>query len=344
MKTRANFLPTISTPAVALGLALLAFTGCQTAQNLSDAISDCGPGRPDALADLRAAMTLHAPFDHGTKASFALGDPVLYTAPASNQRTNAVPGLPEGDLVQIATGEGRYGDALRFTKKMKPIVFFRGATNLAFRATNWSGSASFWMRLNPDKDLEPGYCDPLQFVAQAWGEGNMFVEFSKDHTPRHFRYAIMPVTRLWNPDNRKWEEIPDPQRPMVPVYKPPFSREQWTHVLFTFANANTGQKDGIGKLYLNGELQGSFTGFETGFNWDVAQSAITFGLNYVGLFDDLTVFNRALTADEVKTVYKLHNGATDLLQKKKECVFRCLKARLWAGGQCSCCRGGGAGK
>ena len=87
-------------------------------------------------------------------------------------------------------------------------------------------------------------------------------------------------------------------------------------------------------------MQGSFTGFETGFNWDVAQSALTLGLNYVGLLDDLTVFNRALTADEVKTVYKLQNGATDLLQKKKECVFRCLVAKLRSSDQCGCCGGG----
>lgn len=343
MKSRAPSLPAMLASALAFGLLCLAGAGCQTTQKVSDAISDCGPGRSDPRAELRAAITLHAPFDGGTKASFALGDPVLYTAPASNQRTNAVPGLPEGDLVQLAASAGRHGDALRFTKKMKPLLFFRGATNLAYRATNWSGSASFWLKLDPDKDLEPGYCDPLQFVAQAWGEGNMFVEFSKDHTPRHFRYAILPVTKLWNPDNRKWEEIPDAQRPMAPVYQPPFSREKWTHVLFTFANVNTGRKDGIGKLYLNGELQGSFTGFETSFNWDAAQSAITFGLNYVGLFDDLTIFNRDLTADEVKTVYNFKDGTSELLQKQRECVFRCLKARLWpTGGCCRCCCAGGA--
>src|SRR5688572_25531819 len=178
--------------------------------------------------NLRPALLLHASFDRGFDADFAVGDAKLYTAPTGNRKI-AQPGLPEGDLVVLAKGEGRHGDGLRFTKKMKPVVFFRGEKNLGYSTNNWSGAASFWLRLDPDKDLEPGYCDPLQFVAQAWGEGNMFVEFSKDHSPRHFRYAILAVTRYWNPKNLGWEVIPEPERPMVPVHKAPFAHEKWTH-------------------------------------------------------------------------------------------------------------------
>jgi hypothetical protein len=115
-------------------------------------------------------------------------------------------------------------------------MFFEGLKNLNYSTNNWSGSCSFWLRLDPDKDLQLGYCDPLQFVAQGWDEGNMFVEFSNDHTPRHFRYAMMPLKKTWNPNNRGWEEFADKERPMVPVTRPPFSRERWTHVCFTFGN------------------------------------------------------------------------------------------------------------
>jgi len=267
----------------------------------------------EPVATLRPALLLHASFDKGLDADFAAGDAKLYSAPTGN-RKSAQPGLPDGGLVVLAKGEGRHGDALRFTKKMKPTVFFRGEKNLGYNTNNWSGAASFWLRLDPDKDLEPGYSDPLQFVAQSWGEGNMFVEFSKDHTPRHFRYAILAVTRYWNPKNADWEVLSDAERPMVPVLKPPFAREQWTHVAFTFGNVNSGKKDGWGKLYLNGEYQGQFTGWENTFKWDVSQSAVTLGLSYVGLFDDLALFNRPLTDAEVKAIHQAPGGVRELVK------------------------------
>lgn len=258
-------------------------------------------GMADAMS-LKESILLYASFDKRLDADIAAGDGKLYSAPSGN-RSRANPGLPEDNLVLHSNEAGRFGQGLHFTKKMKPVVFFKGEKNLGYNTNSWSGSCSFWLRLDPDKDLEPGYCDPLQFVAQAWGEGNMFVEFSKDHTPRHFRYAILSVTKHWNPNNRGWEEIPELERPMVAVHQPPFTRDRWTHVVFTFSNINSGMKDSVGKLYLNGKLQGAFGPREHVFNWDVSRSALTIGLNYIGDFDDLAVFNRVVTDDEVTAIY-----------------------------------------
>lgn len=262
-----------------------------------------------AAEDLRTALVFHASFDKGAAADFAAGDAQLYTSP-DRKRTPAQPGLHAGDAIEIVPGEGKFGSALLFKRKTKEQVFFKGPENLGFRDKDWSGSCSFWMRLDPDKDLEPGYCDPLQFVGQAWGEGNMFVEFSKDHTPRHFRYVIMAITRLWNPNNEKWEEMQ--KRPLVAVEKPPFSRDRWTHVCFTFGNANTGKKDGWGRLYLDGKKQGEFSGWQNDFNWEPEKSALTLGLYYIGYMDDVAVFNRALTDEEVARINGLKGGIADL--------------------------------
>jgi len=280
-------------------MALLAAAGCRTG-------SDSG-----SSANLRGALLLHASFDHGPDADFAVGDPKLYTAPTGN-RSQARVGLPDSNLVVRAQGGGRHGSALHFTQKMRPTVFFQGARNLGYLTNSWSGAVSLWLRLNPDRDLEPGYCDPLQFVAQGWDEGNMFIEFSKDHTPRHFRYAILPVKATWNAANRGWEDIPDRDRPMVPAYQPPFSREHWTHVVFCFGNINSGKPDGWGRLYLNGQDQGAFTNWRLPFNWDESRSALTLGLNYVGWIDDVAVFNRPLTAQEVANLYTLDGGVRSL--------------------------------
>lgn len=250
---------------------------------------------------LKSALLLHASFDKGLDADFAIGDRTLYHAPTGN-RQQAVAGLPEGQVV-LAKGEGKFGDCLHFLKKGKAVVFFKGEKTLNYNTNNWSGSCSFWMRLDPDKDLEPGYCDPLQFVAQAWNDGNMFVEFSKDHTPRHFRYAIRSLLKHWNPNGLGWEQIPDAQRPMIAVHTPPFAHERWTHVCFAFANINSGQKDGWGKLWLDGVPQSEMKGWQHEYYWDASRSAVTLGLSYIGWLDDLALFNRPLTDAEVKAIH-----------------------------------------
>jgi hypothetical protein len=271
----------------------------------------CFGGEAPAFTGTREALLLHASFDKRLDADFAVGDPKLYTAMTGN-RSQAQPGLPETNLVVHAKGEGRFGDALRFTQKMRPVVFFKGEKNLGYRTNGWSGAASFWLRLDPDKDLQPGYCDPLQFVAQAWDEGNMFVEFSKDHTPRHFRYAMQPQKKSWNPTNRGWEDFAEKDRPMVAVHKPPFTRENWTHVVFCFANVNSGKKDGWGRLYLDGKDQGAFENWQLVFNWDEGKTALTLGLSYIGWIDDIAVFNRPLTSAEVLTLHGLKDGVRSL--------------------------------
>jgi hypothetical protein len=261
-------------------------------------------GQEPVLATLRRAVLFHASFDRGIDADFAVGDPKIYTATNGN-RAQARPGLPDSNLVVLAQGEGRQGAALHFTTKMRPVVFFRGERNLGYKTNDWSGAVSLWLRLDPDQDLQPGYCDPLQFVAQGWDEGNMFVEFSKDHTPRHFRYAILPVKKTWNAANRGWEDIPDKERPMVPVDKPPFTHDGWTHVVFCFGHINSGKKDGWGRLYLNGEDKGAFENWPIAFHWDEGRSALALGLNYIGWIDDVAVFNRPLTALELRLIQRV---------------------------------------
>jgi len=265
-----------------------------------------------AKPSLKSALTFHAAFDGSADANYSRGDRRVYTAADRTKRDAAIAGLPAAEVVRIAQNEGRFGDALEFRQKTKSQVFFRGGDNVGYQPQNWQGSVSFWLRLDPDKDLEPGYCDPFQIYAQAWGEGNLFVEFSKDHNPRHFRFGIMAVTKFWNPQNRKYEEMPEAERPIVPVHRTPFRRDRWTHVLVTFANINSGKPDGRGTLYLDGQKQGSFTGWNNTFNWDVSKSALTLGLNYTGFIDDFAIFDRELSDPEVQAVFALPKGISSL--------------------------------
>src|SRR4026209_655020 len=104
-----------------------------------------------SAAPLKDSILLYASFDKGLDAEIATGDGKLYTAP-SGSRSRANPGLPEDNLVVHSKEAGRFGQGLRFTKKMKPVVFFKGEKNLGYNTNSWSGSCSFWLRRDPDKD------------------------------------------------------------------------------------------------------------------------------------------------------------------------------------------------
>jgi Concanavalin A-like lectin/glucanases superfamily len=260
----------------------------------------------DPLAEIRKALTLSANFDSGPDADFAKGDKRIYTA-SSAERKDAKPGLTAEEF-EVAKGQGRHGsDALRFIKKSNKVVFFKAAGNIDYRKENWSGTAAFWLNLDPQKDLGDWYCDPIQITEKAWNNGALWVDFSKDDKPKHFRLGAFADMKVWNPTNREFEKIPAAERPMVTVIHPPFASGKWTHVAFTFENFNTGKSDGVAKLYLNGKLQGAVIGRNQHFTWDPEKAVIQIGMSYVGLYDDLAIFNRSLSEAEIQALH-IHEG------------------------------------
>lgn len=262
----------------------------------------------DGAAALKAALHFHAPFDESADAVKSAADRRIYSA-ESVARKQVQPGINDAK-VSIVAGEGKYGGALRFAAKSKQVFFYSGEA-MHYREKDWDGSVSFWMRLNPDKDLEPGYCDPIQITQRAWNNASFFVDFDKD-VPRDFRLGVFSDYTFWNPTNIDWEKLPVEKRPMVTVKKPPFSREAWTHVAFTFEKVNGADNaPATATLYMNGESRGSLKG-PMQFHWDLSQSAIMIGIEYVGDLDDLAIFRRALTPAEVKQLYQLPKGVSGL--------------------------------
>ncbi len=286
-------------------VAFLAFTLFAT---ISSALS---PAAEPDRESLRKALSFHASFDGQPDADFARGDKRIYTSP-NFKRTEVKPGLHRAD-VSLAASKGMYGDALRFGKKDNAIVYFQADKNMPYRDKDWSGAVSFWLRLDPDKDLEPGFCDPIQITDKKWDDAAFFVDFTKDDKPRHFRLGIYADTKVWNPKGIKFEQVPVADRPLSEeITKPPFGADKWTHVLFTFTGLNTGKPDGGGKLYLDGKPVAGIRNRTITFTWDPARAVMMLGLNYIGLYDDLAVFDRALTDEEVSAIYRLDGGIRSL--------------------------------
>lgn len=260
----------------------------------------------DPLQPLRQALTLHASFDQGFDADFSRGEKRMQFAGVPKGQA---PG--PGEFIKIAPGTGRFGAALQVTKKNPIRPFFPGPGVIDYKLADWSGSVSVWLRLTPDEDLEPGYCDPVQIVGDDAKKGFIFLEWSKDEKPRHFRYAIRPLVEIWNPKGLDWAKMTDAERPMVALHQAPFSRERWTHAVFTFHRLNSG-KAGVGELYLDGKLQGSIRDWDLSFGWQASKVQLVLAAAYVGHLDDLAAFDRALTAAEVAQLFALKNGIRDL--------------------------------
>jgi hypothetical protein len=160
--------------------------------------------------------------------------------------------------------------------------------------------------------LAPGYCDPLQIVGDDTKNGFIFLEWSKDHKPRHFRFAVRPLYHLWNPQAVGWEEIPDAQRPMVKLEHAPFARSRWTHIVFVLERLNARDVSPKAHLYIDGLPAGSILGHDLRFGWDPAVISLVLGASYVGDIDDLAVWNRGLTPTEIAALHSLPGGVSAL--------------------------------
>ncbi|WP_435019907.1 family 16 glycoside hydrolase [Tundrisphaera sp. TA3] len=261
----------------------------------------------EARSNLARSLTLHASFDKGLEADFASGDKACYF-----QRGKDLAAATPTDGVRIAPEAGRFGGALHFPKKGLDRPAYKDAGTLGYNAKDWNATVSVWLRLTPDQDLEPGYCDPVQIVGDDTKKGYIFLEWSKDETPRYFRYAIRPLFHIWNPTNVAWADIPFEKRPMVQVERAPFSRDAWTHVAFTVEDVNDKSRPNVGRLYLNGKEQGAIENWDLKFDWDPSQVFLVLGAAYVGHMDDLAVFNRALTPGEVRRLFELKRGVAEL--------------------------------
>lgn len=278
----------------------------------SDGSEETGSAPADAGADralLAQALTLHASFDYGPGADFARGDPQLYTAPSWDQAEDAVVGIGNPD-VQLVSDLGRFGSALEFTQKNTSAIFFRAEDKVAYSQGDWSGTISFWLNVSPNQDLAPGYCDPIQITDQRYNDAAIWVDFT-DTDPRQFRLGVFGDLESWNPDGLSSDENPGWLENLVVVEEPPFQRGEWTHVVITHSGLNS-QDGGSAKLFLDGQLQGTIQDISEPFSWDLSMAQIRLGVNFVGMFDELALFDRSLSEAEVTLLHGLENGVASL--------------------------------
>ncbi|WP_027391480.1 LamG domain-containing protein [Aquimarina latercula] len=258
--------------------------------------------------ELKNHILFYSSFDRKLSADISKGDGMIYTAESYKKLNNAKPGLHNPNVV-LAKNKGMIGDALHFTEKNTTAIFYKAYKNVDYNNKSWSGSVSFWLQLDPNKDLAPGYCDPICITDTRYNDAALWVDFT-DHNPRKFRLGAMGDLNIWNPNNKndmtKWEKR------TVTINRPPFKKGKWTHVVMTFSKVNTANS--TFKLYVNGTFQGVIKGINDPFTWEPKDGKIMLGLGYIGLMDELVIFNKTLEVNEVKSIFELKEGIKTLLK------------------------------
>lgn len=268
----------------------------------------CGISKWADASELKESLTLFASFDESTNADHAKGDAKIYTA-ADLSRASLQPGI-HTDKVSLSA-KGRWGGGLAFSDNTKQVILFKGAGNVPYRADGFDMTISFWMSVDPVNGLKPVYVDPLQITDKKWNDAAIWVDFSKDDKPRHFRLGVLSDLKHWNPKNADWDKMDPDKRPLVTVTKTPFGGDKWNHVAITLKNINRGDSSGRAVLFLDGKSQGEISG-NLKYSWDIEKVAAMLGIAYIGHIDEFAIFDKSLSADEVVRLMKTEGGIRKL--------------------------------
>lgn len=302
---------------IMLGVAGIAGCSEQESQTTASTPAAAEPAMDNSAAampekDLKSSLVFHASWDNSLDADFAKGDPKIYTAETvkhekQTQGANA-------DQVSLVAN-GRFGGAAQFNfaDNSDPVEMYRGKDNMGYKAEDFDVTISFWMQTD-QANLPPEYIDPFQVYDRDWNDGAIWVDFPKNPpAPAHrqFRLAVPSDASHWNPDNTHINAMPRERQPMTIVENHPFQDGQWHHIAMVLENLNSSDGISQARLYIDGELQGLFEK-DIRITWNEDNVAMMVGIKYVGLLDDLAVFDKALSRKELATLIGLEGGVKSL--------------------------------
>jgi hypothetical protein len=257
--------------------------------------------------ELRRAVTLYASFDQGLFPDRALGKSAIATRfnhPKEKGKFEFVDGY-DPNVFRIAKGKGIKGGALEAVDVLpnNGRIFYQAKGNLAFKKGGWGGAVSCWINTDPDQMLKTQFCDPIQITEKGATNGGIWFDFN-NAKPREMRMGVFPAI----PAGQKGILESDPDAPMVRIPKPGFKQGTWQHVVLSWQNFDTGKTDARAVLYVNGQRIGEVKDRPIAMDWDIERAGIYFAVNYMGLLDDLVIFNRPVSEGEVRFLHKNPGG------------------------------------
>jgi len=250
---------------------------------------------------IRKAVTFYASFDTAVKGDFGGGELALSTRFNHKTEKGAFvfeKGFPE-KAFRIAPGKGISGGALEAVDVLPDNgrIFFPAKGNIGYKKGGWSGTLSVWINHDPDTQLKTGFCDPVQITQKGAGNGGIWFDYNDAKPNRNLRMGTFPAVGEGRASIQESREV---FSPMVWVDKPGFKAGDWHHVALVWHNFDTGKNDASATLTIDGKLMGEIKkDYPISMDWDLEKAGIYITVNYIGLMDELALFNRALTPEEI---------------------------------------------
>lgn len=246
---------------------------------------------------LRPHVCLHASFNQGLEADTARGDPTPQVNP---------------QVVQYDPEGGRCGGAVLFRARdhgwQEDELTYAAAENFPYRDGCFDGTVSFWLRGDPDQDLNDAFpVDPFH-VSRHAADGSFYFDLTR---PNDWRYGS-PRKLRWGiyGDNPTQDMFQGGQ--LLVVSDLGWHDRQWHHVVGTWRNANSGEQNGAAALYIDGIRRAWMQGYQHQLSWNLDQLRIGLGQRYVGAMNDLLILDTCLTQDTVAELYQSTQGDTGL--------------------------------
>ncbi len=262
------------------------------------AVSAVGYSGDDAK--LKDAVSFYASFDETLMPEVGAGTlSTRYNAKASG-KFDIEPGYDKAKF-RIAKGKGIAGGGCLEAVDVLPKngrIFYPMKSNLAFKKGGWGGAFSMWINTDPNTLLKTTFCDPIQITQNGANNGGIWFDFN-NAKPRDMRMGAFPAV----PTGKIGIKEEDPNAPMVRVPKVGFKVGDWHHIVVSWSNFDTGKGDAISTLYVDGKKIGDVKDRPIAMDWDVEKGGIYVAVNYVGMIDEMALFNRAVTADEVARLH-----------------------------------------
>jgi lysophospholipase L1-like esterase len=264
----------------------------------ADVIRRALPAEDAKAAALRKPATFYASFDDEVRGD--LGGVALEPGTRYNHETEKGQFVFEKGIdtkvFRIAKEKGVHGGALEVTDVLprNGRIYFPAKGNLAYKKGGWGGAVSVWCNTDPNRLLKTKFCDPIQLTQKGANNGGIWFDFN-DAKPRDLRHGTFPALA----EGEKALAEDDPKAPMVRAPKIDWKAGEWHHVVLSWKNFDTGKEDAVSALYIDGKLIGEVKGRAIALNWDVDKAGIYLAVNYIGLLDELGLFGRPLTAEEV---------------------------------------------
>ena len=139
----------------------------------------------------------------------------------------------------------------------------------------------------------------MQITQKGANNGGIWFDFN-DAKPRDLRMGVFPAV----PEGTVGAKESDADAPMVRVPKVGFKAGEWHHVVLSWSNFDTGKKDALATLYIDGKKIGDVKDRAIAMDWDIEKAGIYIAVNFIGLLDEFAVFDRELTPAEVGLLHR----------------------------------------